>query len=137
MARIVVAAPQPAAGSGLTYTLPESEVSQLIAVSFRLVTAAVAATRTPTVTVTDGSGIAIVSVAAGKSQITTLTGDWTFAVGLGEWDAAGTAVLSGGLPSLMLDAGDSIVIGVASMDASDQISRVRIVLDQEPVRPDG
>lgn len=136
MNRTVVAPGQPAAGSGFTYLLPESEVSQLYAVTFRLVTSATVATRVPTVTVTDGTGTPLAVIAAGKTQVASLTGDWTFAVGLGAWDAASTAVLSGGLPALPLGAGDSIVVGVNAIDTTDQLSRIRIVLLQESVRPD-
>lgn len=135
--RIVVALPQPAAGAGASYVLPESQYSTVLAVAFRLVTSATAATRVPTVTITDGSGVAIVSVAAGKSQIATLTGDYSFVVGLGEWDAASTAVLSGPLPAFPLDGGDTIVIGVNAIDAADQLSRVRVTLLQRPVRDNG
>lgn len=135
--RIVVAPPQPSAGAGVTYVLPESEYSTVLAVAFRLVTSATVATRVPTVTITDGSGTAIVSVAAGKSQVASLTGDYCFVVGLGEWDAASTAVLSGPLPAFPLDGGDSIVIGVNAIDATDQISRVRLTLLQRAVRVDG
>jgi len=135
--RTVLASPQPAAGAGVTIVVPESQYQTLVAVTFRFVTSATVATRVPTVTVTDGSGVAIVAVAAGKSQIASLTGDYCFAVGLGEWDAASTAVLSGPLPPLPLAAGDSIVIGVNAIDTTDQLSRVRVTLLQRPVRVDG
>lgn len=132
--RTVVAPGQVAVGTGVTVPVPESEYQQLVAVSFRLVTSAVVATRTPVVSVTDGSGVAIVGVAAGYGATASTTADYTFAVGLGEWDQSNNAVASGALPPLTLDAGDTIVIDVGAIDAGDQISRVRVTLLQAPVR---
>lgn len=132
--RTVLAAPQPAAGSGVTVGVPESEYQTLVAVAFRLVTSAVVATRTPVVSVTDGSGVAILAVAAGYGATASTTVDYSYAVGLGEWDQSNNANASGGLTPLVLDAGDSIVVSVGAIDVGDQISRVRVTLMQDPVR---
>lgn len=135
MGRTVLAAAQPAAGSGVTVPVPESQYQQLVAVAFRLVTSAAVATRTPVVSVTDGSGVAIIGVAAGYGATASTTADYTFAIGLGEWDQSNNATASGALPPFLLDAGDSIVISVGAMDVADQLSRVRVTLLQESVRP--
>jgi len=132
--RTVLASPQPAAGQGVTVGVPESEYQTLIAVAFRLVTSAVAATRTPVVSVTDGSGVNIIGVAAGFGTTASSTVDYSFAVGLGEWDQSNSANASGGLPALPLSAGDSIVVSVGAIDVGDQLSRVRVTLLQRPVR---
>lgn len=132
--RTVLAAPQPAAGAGVTVGVPESEHQQLLAVAFRLVTSAVVATRTPVVSVTDGSGVNIVGVAAGFGTTASSTADYSFAVGLGEWDQSNNANASGALPPFPLAEGDSIVISVGAIDVGDQISRVRVTLLQTPVR---
>lgn len=132
--RTVIAPPQPVAGSGFTVPVPESQHQTLIAVSFRIVTSAVVATRGPFVQVTDGSSVALVTVASGYSVTASSTADYTFAVGLSEWDSVGVQAASGGLPPLVLGEGDSILVGVSAIDPGDQISRIRIVLDQTPVR---
>lgn len=132
--RTVLAAPQPAAGAGVTVSVPESEYQTLVAVNFRLVTSATVATRTPVVSITDGSGVAIMGVAAGYGATANTTADYSFAVGLGEWDQSNNANASGGLTPLPLAAGDSIVISVGAIDATDQISRVRVTLLQRAVR---
>lgn len=135
--RTVLAAPQPAAGTGVTVPTPQSEYQQLLAVAFRLVTSAVVATRTPVVSITDGSGVSIAGVAAGYGLTAGSTADYSFVVGLGEWDQSNNAVASGSLPPLTLTAGDSIVISVGAIDVGDQLSRVRVTLLQVPVRDEG
>jgi hypothetical protein len=132
--RTVLAAPQPAAGAGVTVGVPESEYQTLVAVAFRLVTSNVVATRTPVVSVTDGSGVAIMGVAAGFGTTASSTADYSFAVGLGEWDQSNNANASGALPPFPLAAGDSIVVSVGAIDTADQLSRVRVTLLQRAVR---
>lgn len=135
MKRTVIAAPQPAAGNGVTVAVPGSETQQLLAVSFRLVTSAAVATRRPAVSVTDGTGTQLAAVASSTTSAASLTTDYSFAVGVGNAAGASGASASESLPPLPLESGDSVVISVASIDAGDQISRVRVTLLQEPVRP--
>ena len=135
MERTVLAAPQPSVGSGFTVTVPESEYQTLLAVTFRIVTSAVVATRYPHVAVTDGSGIALIDVAAGYGVTASSTADYCFAYGLAEWDTASTSNASGPIPAFPLREGDSIVLSVANIDAGDQVSRIRVSLMQEHVRP--
>ena len=134
MRRRVIAAAQPSAGSGVTVGVPESVTWTLLAVSFRLATSAVVANRTPVVSVTDGSGVNIIGVSAGYAATAGTTADYSFALGLGEWDQSNNANASGALPPLLLDGGDSIVISVGAIDAGDQVSRVRVTVlqDDEP-----
>lgn len=135
MQRTVIARPQPAAGAGDTFTLQESVSGRLVAVTFRLVTSAAVANRTPIVKVNGGDGVPILSVAAGKTQAASLTGEWSFGNNLGQWSNASTAVLCGPVPFFDLEAGDQIAISVDAIDAADQLSRIRLVLLQDPVRP--
>lgn len=132
--RTVVAPGQPAAGSGLSVVMPESERQRLLSVAFRLVTSAVVATRTPVVTITDGTAVAIGGAVSGFGLTASSTADFLFSVGLAEWDQSNNAVASGPITSLDLAEGDTIVISVGAIDVGDQISRVRIVLAQLPVR---
>lgn len=133
--RSVLAPGQVAAGASVSVPVPSSERQVLLAVSFRLTTSAVVATRTPIVSITDGSGIAIVSAAAGFGATANTAADFTFAVGLSEWDQAGNVVASGPVPEMPLREGDNIVISVNGVDAGDQLSRVRVTLAQASVRP--
>jgi hypothetical protein len=134
VSRSVIAPGQGAAGAGVTVPISEAEYQQLVAVSFRLVTSAVVATRRPAVAVTDGSGVAIVTVSSSITSAASLTTDYSFAVGVGASTGASGAAVSESLPALPLDGGDSIVISVAALDVGDLISRVRVTVIQQPVR---
>lgn len=123
------------AGTGVSVTLPESELQQVIAVSFRLVTSAVVATRVPRVTLTDGSGVLLASSVTGTTSAASLTTDYTFALHGGPWTGASGAVTSGPLFDVIAAEGDAIGIAVAAIDVGDVLSRVRITLLQQPVRP--
>jgi hypothetical protein len=133
--RTVLAAPLGAAGAAVTVPCPESQDQILIAVRFRLATSAVVATRSPVVSVLDGSGISLIDCVSGFGLTAGSTADFSFVNGLGEWDAAGGVFASGPLAELPLDAGDTIQISVQAMDAGDQLSRVRLTLLQVPIRP--
>lgn len=134
--RTVLAPAQTAAGAGVTVAMPESERQVAVAVAFRIVTSAVVATRVPRVTITDGSGVIIAGSVAGVTSAASLTTDYIFAVGGDAWTGAAGAVVSGPFPTVPMDAGDSLVISAALLDAGDQISRVRVTLLQVPVRDD-
>jgi hypothetical protein len=88
------------------------------------------------VSVTDGTGVLLVSCAAGFATTAGTTVDYTFAHGLSEWDSAGTTVASGPCPNLPLEEGDTITLTVDGIDVGDQISSVRVTLLQVPVRAD-
>ena len=134
--RSVIAPAQPSAGSGVTVTLPEAVYMELVAVTFRLVTSAVVATRTPVVSVLDGSSVALAAVAAGYGATANTTADYSFVAGVAEWDQSNNANASGGLGPFPIDAGDSLAITVGAIDAGDQISRVRVIVLQRNVRDD-
>jgi hypothetical protein len=106
------------------------------AVAFRLVTSAVVATRTPRVTLADGTGVLLAASVAGVTSAASLTTDYTFAVGGLPWAGASGAVASGPLFDVIADAGDVLGITVAAIDVGDQISRVRVTLLQQPIRDD-
>lgn len=135
--RTVLAPGITGAGTGVTVPVPESERQTLLAVAFRLVTSATVAVRVPRVTVTDGSGFLIAASVSGVTSAASLTTDYVFAYGANAWAGAAGAVASGPLFALPLSDGDNIVITVALIDATDQISRVRVVLAQTPIRGEG
>lgn len=134
--RSVLAVPSPAAGAGAAITVPGSELWVVLAVAFRIVTSAAVATRTPVLEFTDGSGEAITWACAGYGTTASSTVDYCFAYGLSEWDAAGTSTASGPCPLVPLGAGDDIALSVNAIDTGDQLSRIRVTLAQQPIRPD-
>ena len=128
--RALVAAPQVAAGAGVTVQVPGADYQELIAVAFRLVTSAVVGNRTPKVSVVGGDNVFVCSVAAGFATTAGTTVDYSFCYGLHEWDSAGTTVASGPCPNLPLEDGDTVTVTVDGIDAGDQLSRVRVTLLQ-------
>lgn len=135
MRRRVIAPPQPAAGAGVTVSVPEASTWTLLSVAFRLVTSATVQTRTPLVAITDGTGFNIGGAVSGFGQTAGSTADFLFSHGVAEWDQSNNAVASGGLPRLLLDGGDSVVITIGNIDTTDQVSRVRVVVMQDDNPP--
>lgn len=134
MTRGVIALPQPAAGAGITRGWESSEEGTLISVTFRLVTSAVVATRTPVVQITDGTGQAILTVVAAASATAGTTADYCLAVGLNAASLTSATFASGPLSPFPFRAGDTLVISVDSIDVGDQLSRGRAVVMRHPVR---
>lgn len=134
--RTVLAPGNTGAGAGVVEPVPASERQRLLACTFHLVTSAAVATRTPILSVRDGSGVSIARAVAGFGLTASDAADFSFAYGLAEWDSATSQAASGPCPLIPLSAGDTLRIDVASMDVADQISAVRFVLLQIPVRPD-
>jgi hypothetical protein len=117
-----VQVPDPAPG------MDDANVWQIQSVTFRLVTDATVQTRTPVVQVTDGTGQAIATAAAGYGATAGTTADYGYVRGLAEWDQANNAFASGPAPLIPLDPGDAIVISIANGVAADAVSRIRVVL---------
>lgn len=126
--RQAIAAGQVAAGASVTVQVPDPGQWQIVAVTFRVVTSAVVATRTPVVTINGGDAVAVALAAAGYGITASSTADYSYCLGLSEWDQSNNAAASGPAPTLPLDPGDSIVISLGAGDVGDQISRVRVVL---------
>lgn len=126
--RIVIAAGQVAAGGSVTVQVPDPDQWQIGAVTFRVVTSAVVGTRTPLLTVNGGDAVAIAVAAAGYGITASSTSDYSYCLGLSEWDQSNNAAASGPAPTLPLDPGDSLVLTLGNGDVGDQISRVRVVL---------
>jgi hypothetical protein len=134
MTRGVIALPQPSAGQGFSRAWEQSEEGFLVAITFRLVTSAVVATRTPVVQVTDGSGIPILTVVTAASASASTTADYGLAVDITSAALTTATFASGPLSPFPLRAGDTIVVSVDSIDAGDQLSRGRVVVMQDTVR---
>jgi hypothetical protein len=132
----LVVTPAGFAGTGTqTFQVPDpapgmdaSDVWQIQAVTFRVVTDATVATRVPVVQVNAGDGLPIATAAAGYGITASSTADYGFVRGLSEWDQANNAFASGPAPLIPLDPGDSIVLQLAAGVAADAVSRIHIVL---------
>lgn len=127
--------PTPVAGVGFTYSAPGTERQMVLGVSFRLVSSADVATRTAFFSFSDGSGNVYLPISAPFTQTASHTVDYTFAVGIQQAGANDGARISAGIPPVTLDVGYGVKIDVTNIQAADQISAVRVLLSQWPVRP--
>lgn len=122
-----VLAPGGVAGTGtITVQVPDPGAWYLAAVAFRVVTDATVATRTPLVSIVDGSGVAIGGAAAGYGITASSTADYLFSAGLSEWDQSNNAAASGPIATLPLSPSDAIQITLGAGVAGDAISRCRV-----------
>ncbi len=133
----VVAVANPAAGGGFTYTVSGNYWERFAAVAFTLVTDGSAATRQVLLEFQDATGTAIGSTAGGGTQILSLTRKYSFtpnqaaASGL-----VGTSLLAP-LPTFFLQPGFKMVVTVANVQTTDQISGIRIYREAFDTGPEG
>lgn len=116
-------------GTGtVTLSVPDPYAWQIVAVTFRVVTSAVAGTRTPTLTILGGDQVAVAIAAAGYGITASSTADYSYCYGLSEWDQANSAAASGPTPAIPLLPGDTLSLALANADTGDAISRVHVSL---------
>jgi len=132
--RSVVSLPSPAAGQGFTRAISGADTWRVVTIAFRLVASNAPANRIPAVMFLDANGFAFVTVGAPFAQAATLTTDYTFGIGLQQFGAAGAAAVGGPLPDVELDRTTSIHLDIAAVQAADQVSRVRLFVEQHNER---
>ena len=126
----VVALPNPAAGAELSYSLPGSEYTLVHAVTFKLVTSSSAATRTVFLDFVDGSATIIARHSPGFTQAASKTTVYTFGVDLLSYGANDAAAMGAPLLEMFLRRGQKITTTITNVQSADQISDVRLVVDQ-------
>ena len=126
----VVALPNPAPGANLSYSFPGSEYTRVVAVTFKLVTSAQAATRTVLLNYVDGSGVAMGQFSPNFTQTATNTCVYTFGLDLNVFGASNAAALGAPLFEMFLRRGQKLTTAITNIQTSDQISNVRLVVDQ-------
>lgn len=127
----VVSVPTPAAGGGFTYTLSVAEYTRIRAVCFQVVTSSTTANRVVSLDLIDPAGGILSRSSGGFNQTASLTVVYTFAVGLNTYGANAALSIGSGLPPLWLRPGSKITANVAAVDTTDQLSAIRLTLDQE------
>lgn len=127
--------PNPGVGANLSATVPGHELWVVEAVSFRLVTDATVATRVVTVNVDDGT-TPYLFTSTNVAHTASLTFDYSAFMGAGVGGGGGGVVVmpwpDGGLPT---SPGSRIRTVVESLQAGDQISRVRLLVLAYPTGP--
>lgn len=132
----VIALPQPSPGQGFTFRPSGAVVTELVAVSFRVVTSAGVANRQATVEFRDSAGFSFATVAAPFVQTATHTVDYSFVCGGMQYGANDAAQIGGPLPCLSLDNTFEVRVGLAAVQAADQLSRVTLAARLWPVDAD-
>lgn len=131
-----VTLPAPPAGQGLAFSIAQSEASELLGVSFTVVTSAGVANRAARVELRDSTGVPLAAVAAPFVQTATKTSRYTFAPGLQQFGANDAVAIGGPLPAWVIDGRITIAVVIAAIQAADQISDARYIVRAQPVRPE-
>jgi hypothetical protein len=133
----VISLPQPAVATVAKRKCPPAVVWYLQSVSFILTVDTTAGTRTPYVTVDNAAGDYVAACVGGYAATAAGSGtqatQYTFAVGLAEWDAAGTNYASGPLATLWIAENQEVAVRVDNIQAADQLSKVTLQVLQYPV----
>lgn len=130
----VIALPQSPPGQGFTFTPSGAVVTELIAVSFRVVTSAGVANRQVFLEFRDSAGFSFATVAAPFQQTATHTTDYSFTCGGLQYGANDAAHIGGPLPCLSMDNTLQLVAGITAIQAADQISRITLAARLWPIR---
>jgi len=122
----------PAAGTDLTYTVPNNSLFELINVTFTYTTSAVAATRRVTLR-TSPNGFYLVNFSSLQSSfydhVASTSVSYTWEQGIGfkpEYDNVSNAVFAGTPSKLMLLPGDTVYTSTANQKAADQFSAIKM-----------
>lgn len=130
-----VPSPAPAVGDGFTYTVPGTMDQEIVAVSFQLVTDDNAADRIAVFSFLDPDGNPYAPVGSAFTQAASLTTVYTFAVGIQQFGADDAANIGVPIPAVKMLSGYGVQVSLDAVQVGDQISGVRLLLNQWPVRP--
>lgn len=131
----IQAVPNPAANAGFAVPMPGTSDTIVQAVKFRLVTDSNSASRIAVVNYLDPDGVSFASIASPFTQAASKTTDYTFAVGINQFGANDAANIGAGVPPFKLDVSQSLSVTIVGKQAGDQVSAIRLALEQWHVRP--
>lgn len=120
----------PAAGSGFTVKVAQSEFWKPRSLCFQMVTSSTVASRIVYLDLIDGAGIKIARASAGFTQTASLTTVYTFALGITQYGANAAASIGAPLPDVWLRPGCKLTVGVTAIDTGDAITAVNLTVDQ-------
>ena len=133
----VVSVASPAVATGFTYTNTGQQWQLLDLVSFRLVSDSNAANRQVTLTINDGGGIALATLPAASVQVATKTYDYTWSSDFQTFNTVVSNAITSPLPAIFLQPEFTVAVAVGSVQAGDQISRIRLYAEQFVTGPQG
>jgi hypothetical protein len=126
----LVTVPNPAAGGGYTYTVEGQYTSRPLAVHFRVVTDGTAGNRTITLKYQDDAGIPFLSMGAPVTIPASSTYDVSFWRLLGQPDWPIVTTIVAPLADVFLFPGWQLALGIDTVKATDQLSRIRILWER-------
>jgi hypothetical protein len=131
----IIGRPNPAASTGFTYSCPGTAEQIVQAVTFKLVTDAQAADRIAVLSFKDQDGTTFAAIASPFTQAASLTTLYTFSVGTTQFGADDAANIGVPIPPFKLTVGLSLVLTLTAKQSGDQVSDVRLAVQQFNVRP--
>jgi hypothetical protein len=131
----IIGRPNPAVATGFTYACPGTVEQVVQAVTFKLVTDNQAASRIAVLSFLDQDGTAFAAVASGFTQAASTTTVYTFAYGIQEFGANDAANIGVPIPAFKLTVGLSLALTITAKQTGDQVSDVRLAVEQFNVRP--
>jgi len=123
----------PAAGAGFTFTCDGRGQRRLSSLVFTLAASAVVASRYPALEFRGGDGNAYAVAAVAATLTAGNTQRYVFATNYAAqaWNTGTDAFAP--LPAVFLSPGDTLVLTIASVDAGDQVTLVRGVMERYPL----
>lgn len=115
----------PAAGAGFTITVNSSYWERASSLAFRLVTSGTSANRQVRLTVKDGDGVALCSIPTANVQAASLTRDYYFLPNVNAASGPVDGVFLSPLPIFFLQPTWTLVVSIATVDTTDQVSLIR------------
>jgi hypothetical protein len=129
-----VALSSPAAGAGLTYTVPGSTQVEVLSASFTYTASANAANRIPFLSFLDQSGVAVGSFGTPYKLVANDASRVSFGVYVSSFGADSAARIGSGIPPMRLASGMQVLLSATAINVSDQISTARLYVRQWRVR---
>lgn len=132
-----VVVPTPAAGAGFTYAVGGLYWQLLDSVSFQVVTSSQAANRQPTLSIKDASGVALATLPSASVQTATLTWQYTYSPAFSHFNTVVALAVTAPLPRIFLQPGYSLALAIGAVDTADQVSNIRLQVEQFVTGPQG
>lgn len=133
----VLTVANPVAGAGFTYTVPSPYWILLDSLSFQLVSDANAANRQVTLTVRDGSGVALVTLPSASVQAASLTYQYSFSPSFTGFNTVVGLAVTAPLPMLFLQPGFALTLAIGAVQVTDQVSNIRLYAERFDTGPGG
>ena len=129
--------PSPAVATGFTYKNTGTQWQLIDSISFRLVSDGNAANRQVKLVYADADGVALATLPTASVQTASLTWDYTWSTDFDTFNTVVSLALTSPLLNIFLQPGFQIIVSIGSVQAGDQISRIRMYAEQFVTGPQG